>query len=484
MADASTRATQEMLRAAGYDITVDGKDGPATATALGQYNASRAATESKKADADKAQADARAAEAQANARATEAAAESKRLDAADKARSDAARATESARGYDTAIMTATYAGGFVVGTGTAVWLDKKLDAGLVNKNKQLVAAAKDLAPLLKKLDPVTGVTTKAAKANAVTRMAAVVGAADKTGVTKPGRGFAGPLAGGGMIAFGAASRYLATQTDNETLKTVLNASGTGEMVAGGIVVVKDLASRAAAASTLNVKALSVVEQARALSAAPVVAAASNGAKMAAAGTVAKVAGKVALKALGPVAAVMAVMAAVAMFKSSAEAGENKAVSVAKAVAAGADAMLTGGIVTAMVQDPYVQSEMAKQQAQPRGARGSAPSVTVTEVPDHSQAVGLPAKAAEAGDGKKSAVSAARKAMAQIDAKRSAGEQRTTNVQIGPSAAPGRLDGGESGAASKKAAQKPVSDGMADAYTRVRNGITEQVSGYHIQPRRG
>lgn len=100
---------------------------------------------------------------------------------------------------------------------------------------------------------------------------------------------------------------------------------------------------------------------------------------------AKGVGKAGLKALGPIAAFAA---AASMFRSSAEAGENKAVSAAKAVGAGIDSFATAGLLTTMVTDPKVQAEVAKQRAQPRGARGSAPALTA---PDSMQHLGSVAK---------------------------------------------------------------------------------------------
>lgn len=299
----------------------------------------------------------------------------------------------------------------------------------------------------------------------------------------------------------------------------------------------------------------------------------------AAKTLAKGAGRAALKALTPIAAVMA---AATMFRSSAQAGENTAVSAVKAVAAGADSVLTFGALTAVASDPKVQAEVDKQRAQPRGARGSAPAVTAPQKsgvdraisailgggslglakimmseargsgvgliaktglrtgavvsgvigvsmvvdavtggakaddasasqppPDHRAGLaevtgGLKINAANlnpaervrdlvslsadkgayihgiaAGQKARADISAARTEMARIAAKRSVGDMRQTNAPIMPSAG-ASPKGGRGG---RTAAQKPRSDGFAEAYTRTQNGRTVQVKGYHIEPRR-
>lgn len=588
------RAEQERLRAEGfYSGPIDGVEGEATRmarAAAGQAaDAKTAKAASDKAAADKAASDAKAAEAAARvAEANVKAAETK------------AKAAEASRGYDTAITAVTYTGGVAGGLATAYVLDKKIAGGIANKNLQLASAAKALSPLLKTFDGIQGTSQKASAARSIVsnRMASVVAAADNVGATKAGRGLAGPLAAGLMLAMGAGARVMGARSDNETQKTILNAFGTGEMVAGAMVAVKDSMSRAAPTSTLNIKDLAVVEQARATASpatAKAAAAATNkagnkAAAKAGAASVAKAAGKTALKAIAPLAAIAAAAFA---FRSSAQAGDSKVLAGAKAAGAAADSFTFGlGGMAATAAGVEFAKDGQKMRANPgRSAAGGDKSTAQRTVEAAIGAGGLfigyqflkdaskgasvigrmgmraagaasmvvgaaalmsaasggakaddgktqsrsaPAPASSADEArvrsifngiavgntfvagvlaataktkagragwaalalvnagaasgvfrgeapKKSSISSARQTMARIDAMRAGVQQRRSDTpatskhaSAGPQKGQGR---------QRQAAMPKVSDGFAEGYTRVRNGRTEQVQGYHIQPRR-
>lgn len=274
MADqkADVRHIQEMLRAAGYPVNVDGVDGTETQKYLQKYNAAHAAenaakleVDQQRAKADAAAASAKAEEAKANAEKVRAETEKIRIEAEDKKRADDAAAETSKRIFDTSITATSYAVGVAAGAKTAKQIDTKVAEGLANKNKELKKVAKELTPLIGKVDAAAGAKKSASLVQrTLTKIDALVTTADKIGLTKVARGPAGPVAAVGMLAIGAVSRGAASQTDNETIKTVLNASGTAEMVAGAVVGVKDLANRAAPTKTVDAKALGLVEQGRAM----------------------------------------------------------------------------------------------------------------------------------------------------------------------------------------------------------------------------
>lgn len=317
MADekADVRHIQQMLRDAGYDVRVDGVDGPNTREALRQYNTSQSTVNAERAKADTAKANAEAEAAKATAEATRATAETARIKADEQKRADDAAAENSKRVFDTAVTGSAYVAGVVAGTKTAKAIDAKVAEGLANKNRELKKVAKNISPLIDAVDA-AGSSKKNASLvqRALTKVGAAVATADKIGLTQVGRGPAGPVAAVGALAIGAASRYAGTQTDNETVKTVLNATGTAEMVAGAVIGVKDLANRAAPTTTVDAKALTTIEQGRALVAEAAAAspAAAKAPSLAARvlGTVSKVAGKVAL----PVAAAVVTVEAVRGYK--------------------------------------------------------------------------------------------------------------------------------------------------------------------------
>jgi hypothetical protein len=324
MADqkADVRHIQEMLRAAGYPVTVDGVDGPDTQKYLQKYNAAHAAENAAKlaadqahAKADAAAASAKAEEAKAHAEAIRATAEAARIAADTQKRADEASAETRRQIFDTGVTGGAYVAGAAAGSKTAKMIDGKVAAGLANKNKELGNISRQLSPLMKTVDK-AGDSKKAASLvnRTLTRMEAIVATADKIGLTKVARGPAGPIAAIGMLAIGAVSRTAAAQTDNETVKTVLNATGTAEMVAGGFVGVKDLANRAAPTTTVEAKALSVVEQSRAMVREAGVAANVAAKAPSLASRMLSVAGKVGGKVALPIAAAVATVEAVQGYK--------------------------------------------------------------------------------------------------------------------------------------------------------------------------
>lgn len=303
MADAkATRALQQMLKDAGfYSGPIDGAEGDQTRAAKAMYDAhakaeaAKSAQATARANADAAAAGAKAEEAKANAEAIKAKAQTEKAAADAIKRSDEASAATKKMLFDTGVTVTAYAAGVAAGTKTVKGIDAKLAEGLANKNRELRKLASDVAPMIEKVDK-AGTSKKAASLveRTLSKIDAIVGTADKIGLTKVGRGPAGPIAAVGAIAIGAVSRTAAQHVDNETVQTVLNASGTAEIVAGAVIGVKDLASRAAPTKTVDAKALSTIEQGRNLvkAAQGVEAAAAEVAPLAT--RVLKLAGKVAL----------------------------------------------------------------------------------------------------------------------------------------------------------------------------------------------
>lgn len=328
-----------------------------------RLEASKADTARAQADASKAGADAEVAKAKAEEiRATS---EAARIKAAEKQRDDEAASKSSERVFETSTQVATYAGGVALGVVQAKKLEANFKAGVAQKNAQLAEVAKKVKPIVTKLTAVpAGKEHAAARKVPTAQLKATVTAADKAGITRMGRGNAGLATAGSLLAMSLVSRVVASNTENETVKTVINATATGEQVAAAVVIAKDLAARASPSAVVDTAALASVEEARALSG--VKATVKKSAKAALK--------KVALKAIAPVAAVLA---ASSMFRSSANAGDSTVVSGVKAVAAGVDSIATAGILTEMVTSPTVQAAVETQRAQPRGARGSAPVVSET-----------------------------------------------------------------------------------------------------------
>lgn len=305
MADqiADPKHLQQMLRDAGYySGPIDGKIGSDTQAALRQYNAAKSAADAEasraaqaRSSAETAKANAEAEKAKADAEKTRAEAAKAKAEADAKAQTDKDAAESAKRIFDTAVTATAYAAGIAAGAATSKQIDKKLVEGLDNKNRELRSLASKVTPLVKTVDT-AGTSKKAATLveRTISKIDAIVATADKIGLTKVGRGPAGPVAAIGALAIGAVSRTAAQHTDNETIQTVLNATGTAEMVAGATVGVKDLASRAVPTKTVDAKALSTIEQGRNLvkTAQGVEAAAAEVAPLAT--RVLKAAGKIAL----------------------------------------------------------------------------------------------------------------------------------------------------------------------------------------------
>lgn len=518
------RAEQERLKAAGiYQGPVDGVEGPSTRAAR-----ESAARDASSAAAKKAESDARNSEALAKA----ADAEVRRIEAQAKADHDK-RAADNA-GVDRATQIATNVGAAGLGVGIGHKIAKGIDARnvitVLARNKELKAAGAEARTIL-----APGLATGKAGVMQMRRLEGVVTTANKLNLGSF-KGPRGAIAAGILLTEGAIARFgVAPKLENETAREAVNSVATLSVFAATTLLSERSVANATPAHLPSSKDLTAIETARAVlrnppaskvkvPAMPTVPPASGSAI----GKVLGLGGRGLLRALTPLAAVAA---AASMFRSSAEAGENKAVAATKAVAAGADSVLSAGLLTAVVSDPEVQAQVAKQRTQPRGARGSAPAVTAPNAADaavqamagvgfaagavglmlgsygrsapvrygmRGLAVGFGINAAAyvvktvgelagfGGQGQQSAprghqssaedVSAARLAMAQIAGKRSAGEMSVRQTPTG--SPPAQSDG-----RPRSAAVKPASDGYADAYTRVQNGKSVQVSGYHIEPRR-
>lgn len=308
----------------------------------------------KQAEADAKRAEAQAKEAEARAKAIEAESEAKRIaaeterrasedrqreldrSAAERKREADQRATEQKQIFDTAVTVASYVSGVAVAAATVKKLDALHAQGVAAQNKQLRKLANQVGPLL---DDAASASQTARRS--ATKLRAITKTADRSGVTRaPKRGTAGPATGVALIASGLVSRGLAAQQDNETVKTVLNASGTAEVVAGGLVIAKDIASRSANTDRLDVAALSKIDQADAIAAqkpkkTPASKPRAKAAPKAKAGRLRG--GGVTAIALGTIAAAAAVVDAVAHGASASEA--------ASAGGKAAGDVVTGGGVT-------------------------------------------------------------------------------------------------------------------------------------------
>lgn len=346
------------------------------------------------------EATAKAKEAEARTREIEARLETARLEADAKKRADEAAARSQKQGFDTAVLAGTYAAGLVGGKMAASAIDKKVTASVAVKN----AALKDLAKVTTGLTEKAGGDTPAGK-RATAKLNATVKVADKTKLTSVSRGKAGLITAAGLVALGMTTRGMASETADETTKTILTAAGTAEVVAGATVLYSEAAARAAPKALPDVKALAAIEQGRAIAQkgtpaapapepkakAPPAAKAPGqpGAKKAKAASkkmvsgmtkvggevvesTAKAAGKTVakagLRALGPVAIAAATVAAVT---GSAQAGESTAQNIAKGVVAAADAAAFG--VPGMIADSVKNRETIKYDAKEAARQANAAS---------------------------------------------------------------------------------------------------------------
>lgn len=335
------------------------------------------------------EATAKAKEAEARTREIEARLETARLEADAKKRADEAAARSQKQGFDTAVLAGTYAAGLAGGKMAASAIDKKVTASVAVKN----AALNDLAKVTTSLTEKAGGDTPAGK-RATAKLNATVKVADTTKLTKVSRGKAGLITAAGLVALGMTTRGMASETEDETTKTILTAAGTAEVVAGATVLYSEAAARAAPKALPDVKALAAIEQGRAIAQPGIPAApekapkvkappaakapAQPGAKKAkaaskkmvngmtqagapATASTAKAAGKAVakagLRALGPVAIAAATVAAVT---GSAQAGESTAQNIAKGVVAAADAATFG--VPGMIADSVKNRETIKYDA--------------------------------------------------------------------------------------------------------------------------
>lgn len=205
------------------------------------------------------EATAKAKEAEARTREIEARLETSRIEAEAKRRADEAAARSQKQVFDTGVTLGTYAAGLAGGKMLASSLDKKVAASVAVKN----VALKDLAGTTGKLIEKAGGDTAAGK-RATAKLNATVKVADRAKLTRVGRGPAGLVTAAGLVALGMTTRSFAAGQEDETMKTVLNAAGTAEVVAGGAVLYSDLAARAAPKALPDVKSLATIEQARAI----------------------------------------------------------------------------------------------------------------------------------------------------------------------------------------------------------------------------
>lgn len=287
----------------------------------------REVTKAKTADAEAAKANAEAELAKSNAEATRARAEETRLKGEEKRREDAAAALNKDMIFQTGAQLATYGGGVAAGLVQAKKIDENFKLAIAAKDKQLGPVAKKIKPLIGKLDVGTSKKALAQNERIKKQLSAIVTAADKTGISKTGRGSAGPKTALAFLALSGVSRIVGAQAENETVKTIANATATGEAVAAAVIIAKDTAARGSPTKFSDAVALSTVEEARALSQPPKQV--SIGAKLI------KAAAKIALP-------VVAVAAGLVAFRASAQAGESSTNAVADGAKATGDVVTGGG----------------------------------------------------------------------------------------------------------------------------------------------
>lgn len=360
---AEIKAEQSRLKSSGhYSGAIDGVEGDATRMARDASARDAASSGAKKADAE-----ARAAEAKAKG----AQAEVDLINA--KAKADRERTAAENAGVDRATQVAMNVGAAAAGVGVGHRIAAGIEARhltyIAANNQQVKAVGKEARTIL-----AGGVRALPAGAGQLRRLEGVVATANNLKLGK----IAGPrgvIAAGILLTEAAISRFVvAPKLEDETAREAVNSVATLGVFGATTILSERSIANATPQSLPSGKDLTAIETAKAVVKTPAVIAAVPTSKVTAAAAV-KVGGKLALKALTPVAALVA---AVSMFKDSAQAGESMPVAAAKAVAAGADSVLTAGALTAVVSDPHVQGEMAKQRSQPRGARGSAPIVTAPQ----------------------------------------------------------------------------------------------------------
>ena len=509
--DPAIRAEQERLRAAGYYTgEIDGVEGndtrAARAAADQAANAQRAKAESDKAAADIANANARAAEAVAKAKVAE----------ADQAKIKADKDTANRSPTERAIQVGMNVGFPVAGIAAGHYIAKGIQAEHLAaaraNNKEVAALGKQAAAIVGKLPDGN---SKAKIAAGLTKKAA--------GIAETAKGLsltrmAGPLGLGiaaSLVAEAALARFvIAPSIENESAREVINAVSSGSIFAATNIV----GTRAVQNATLkvipdagHVAAINTVKAVAgvvpdAAGAASVAAKAAGGAGVKSGlKAAAKLAGRAAL----PLAVAMSAFDAYKGYQKDGLAGAVKNVltlgmyadsaSAAEALpsrtnSGGTDRAVNGAIGVGGLAIGAMM--IAESRARGVGlvgrvllkAGGGLSIVTggvaiMSSLSGSAKADPAPAQP-DPGSTAAARVSKSRLMLERVDALRTTSAMRRTDTPIAPqgrqqpAVAPGR-----SGAGRKAAAKPPASDGFAEGYTRVRNGKTEQVQGYHIQPRR-
>jgi peptidoglycan hydrolase-like protein with peptidoglycan-binding domain len=273
MTKAEIKQRQQTLRDAGYDVTVDGKDGDSTQKAWAQYQNSQARADQARAAADQAKAGAEAERAKAEAEKIRATAEIERQRADEQKRNDEAaerqreferklqsdaetEARESREGLRKAGINAVALGaGVVGGLAYAKVIDAHRNAAVTNAAPKLAGLAKDARTTIRKYEAGKNVPAAAKK------LRGIVNAADKAKFTaKAPIGF-GPAAV--LLAEGALSRFvIAPQFKDETTREAFQSIGTTSAVAASTIIGKGMVNVATPATPVNGRDLGAIEQAR------------------------------------------------------------------------------------------------------------------------------------------------------------------------------------------------------------------------------
>lgn len=357
------RAEQLKLKASGhYDGPIDGKEGSATRAAR-----EAAARDAASAGAKRAEADARSAEAQAKA----AQAQVDLVNA--QAKADRERTQAENAGVDRATQIGMNVGaaaaGVAIGHRVAAGIEKRHLDFMENNAKQVSAVGKEARSILARGVPA------ATNNGQLLRLKGVVTTADKLHLGK----IAGPkglVAAGVLLAEGAISRFVvAPQLENETAREAVNSVATLGVFGATTILGQRSIANATPQKLPSGKDLAAIETARAVVDNPTKIPAE---KMKApikptpkltsgvtstAGRVAGAAGKVArvgLKALTPI---FAGAAALATFRTSAQAGDSTGMSLAKATGAAVDMAITGGVATDIVTNPETKARIESRYQQ-------------------------------------------------------------------------------------------------------------------------
>lgn len=438
---------QSRLKAAGFNVELDGREGPATLQAEAAYTQAQqaqkdhaaqaqAAAETAKAAAAQAKADSDARAAQSQAEAAKATAEAATAQAA--AQSHAAdldlqaKQLEAAhdpmeRAYQVGLNVAAPLAGLYAGHKMADAMMAKHMASLKAKSAQIAKLGVTSEKVMEQVAKAGGMGGRL-----TARAAGIVATAEKLALGTI-RGPMGLATAGILLAEGAMARFvIAPSTPNPNAQDALRAAGTASAFAATALVGQRLVQNATVAKLPQAVHFASIEQVRALVAANA-SKVPGGANVAATVSKASRVAGVGLKVLGRAAVPLAILSsAVDAYKGYQKDG------------------IAGAVKNVVTLGFWADSAPA---AAPGPQASAAPATPVNPT-----------------------VRAARIALGRAAAQRAAVEQRTPEFGAGPDSLPP----GAGGPQSHAAAAKPVSDGHVADYFRMQDGKSVHVTGYQRQ----